>query len=64
MKLIKGAFYTVCGCLLTLFYREEMEVAMNWTFLIWLIVFAYDLSFTITPYKKATGAGNTDSKQK
>ncbi|MCZ3746530.1 hypothetical protein L2520_03715 [Limosilactobacillus vaginalis] len=64
MKLLKGAFYTTCGCLMTLFYREGMEVAMNWTFIIWLVVFAYGLSYTITPYKKATGAGTTDDSQK
>ena len=41
MKLLKGAFYTTCGCLMTLFYREGMEVAMNWTFIIWLVAVSY-----------------------
>jgi hypothetical protein len=42
-----------------------MEVAMSWTFMIWLPFIAHDLAETITPYptKKATGAGDTDSNK-
>lgn len=66
MQFLKGIFYVSCGCLMTIFYREGMEVAMSWTFMIWLPFIAHDLAETITPYptKKATGAGDTDSKQK
>ena len=51
---------------MTIFYREGMEVAMSWTFMIWLPFIAHDLAEAITPRptKKATGAGDTDSKQK
>lgn len=66
MQFIKGLFYAGCGCLMTIFYREGMEIAMSWTFMIWLPFIAHDLAEAITPYqiKKATGAGDTDSKQK
>lgn len=65
MKFIKALFYTGIGSLMTIFYREGMEVAMNWVFILWLPFAAHDLAEVITPYptKKATGAGNTDSKQ-
>jgi hypothetical protein len=66
MKFVKALFYTAVGSLMTIFYREGMEVAMSWTFMIWLPFIAHDLAEAITPYstKKATGAGDTDSKQK
>lgn len=65
MRFLKGIFYVGCGCLMTIFYREGMEVAMSWTFMIWLPFIAHDLAETITPYptKKATGAGDTDSNK-
>ena len=65
MQFLKGLFYAGCGCLMTIFYREGMEVAMSRTFMIWLPFIAHDLAETITPYptKKATGAGNTDSNK-
>lgn len=66
MKFVKALFYTAVGSLMTIFYREGMEVAMSWVFMIWLPFIAHDFAETITPFptKKATGAGNTDSKQK
>lgn len=65
MQFIKGLFYAGCGCLMTIFYREGMEVAMSWTFMIWLPFLAHDLAEAITPYptKKATGTGDTDSNK-
>lgn len=65
MKFVKALFYTAVGSLMTIFYREGMEVAMSWTFMIWLPFIAHDLAEAITPYptKKATGAGNTDSNK-
>lgn len=65
MQFIKGLFYAGCGCLMTIFYREGMEVAMSWTFMIWLPFIAHDLAEAITPCptKKATGAGDTDSNK-
>lgn len=65
MKFIKALFYTGIGSLMTIFCREGMEVAMSWTFMIWLPFIAHDLAEAITPYptKKATGAGNTDSNK-
>lgn len=66
MKFIKALFYTGIGSLMTIFYREGMEVAMSWTFMIWLPFIAHDFAEAITPFptKKATGAGNTDDQQK
>lgn len=66
MKFIKAMLYTVAGALMVLFYREGMDVAMNWVFVLWLPFAAHDLAMTITPYqtKKTTGAGDTDSQQK
>lgn len=51
---------------MTIFYREGMEVAMSWVFVLWLPFAAHDFAEAITPFptKKATGAGNTDDKQK
>ena len=49
MQFLKGIFYVGCGCLMTIFYREGMEVAMSWTFMIWLPFIAHDLAETITP---------------
>lgn len=66
MKFVKALFYTAVGSLMTVFYREGMEVAMSWTFMIWLPFIAHDLAEAITPFptKKVTGAGNTGDKQK
>lgn len=66
MQFIKGIFYAGCGCLMTIFYREGMEVAMSWVFVLWLPFAAHDFAEAITPFptKKATGAGNTDDQQK
>lgn len=66
MKFVKALFYTAMGSLMTIFYREGMEVAMSWVFILWLPFAAHDLGETITPFptKKATGAGNTDDQQK
>ncbi len=67
MQFIKGLFYAGCGCLMTIFYREGMEIAMSWTFVIWLPFIAHDLAEAITPYptKKVTGDGDADdNKQK
>ena len=50
MQFIKGLFYAGCGCLMTIFYREGMEIAMSWTFVIWLPFIAHDLAEAITPY--------------
>ena len=65
MKFVKALFYTAVGSLMTIFYREGMEVAMNWVFVLWLPFAAHDLAQAITPYqiKKATGAGDTDSNK-
>lgn len=64
MKFIKALFYTGIGSLMTIFYREGMEVAMSWTFMIWLPFIAHDLAETITPYptKKSDSAANTDAR--
>lgn len=51
MNLLKSIFYTTCGCLFVYFYREGMQVAMNWTFLIWLPVVAWELANWLTPFK-------------
>ncbi|MCI6852631.1 MULTISPECIES: hypothetical protein [Limosilactobacillus] len=66
MNFVKALFYTAVGSLMTIFYRDGMEVAMSWMFIIWLPFAAHDLGETITPYqtKKTTGAGDTDSQQK
>ena len=66
MNFVKALFYTAVGSLMTIFYRDGMEVAMSWMFVLWLPFAAHDLGEAITPFptKKATGAGNTDSKQK
>lgn len=66
MNFVKALFYTAVGSLMTIFYREGMEVAMSWVFVLWLPFAAHDFAEAITPFptKKATGAGNTDSKQK
>lgn len=65
MNFVKALFYTAVGSLMTIFYRDGMEVAMSWIFMIWLPFIAHDLAEAITPYptKKATGAGNTDSNK-
>ncbi|WP_431814610.1 hypothetical protein [Limosilactobacillus portuensis] len=65
MNFVKALFYTGIGSLMTIFYREGMEVAMSWVFVLWLPFAAHDLAETITPYptKKATGAGDTDSNK-
>lgn len=66
MKFIKALFYTGIGSLMTIFYREGMEVAMSWVFVLWLPFAAHDFAEVITPFptKKVTGAGNTGDKQK
>mgnify|MGYP006064101881 CR=1 FL=1 len=66
MKFVKALFYTAVGSLMTIFYREGMEVAMNWVFVLWLPFAAHDFAETIARIriKKATGAGDSDSKQK
>ncbi|MEY8441844.1 hypothetical protein AALA17_04190 [Lactobacillaceae bacterium 24-114] len=67
MKFLKTLFYAAAGALMVLFYREGMEVAMNWVFVIWLPFAAHALAMTITPYqdtKKATGSGTADDQQK
>lgn len=51
MNLLKSIFYTTCGCLFVYFYREGMQVAMNWTFLIWVPVMAWEFANWLTPYK-------------
>lgn len=53
MQFLKAAFYTTCGCLLVLFYREGHQVLMNWTLMVWLPFMAWDLVQTLTPYKKS-----------
>lgn len=62
MNLLRGIFYTTAGILFTLFYREGMHIAMNWVFLIWMPVIAWDFAMWATPYqrnKKAPAAGTT-----
>lgn len=66
MNFVKALFYTAVGSLMTIFYRDGMEVAMSWMFVLWLPFAAHDLGEAITPYqnKKATGAGDTDGQDK
>lgn len=52
MNLLKSIFYTTCGCLFVYFYKEGMQVAMNWTFVIWVPVMAWDFANWLTPYQK------------
>ncbi len=54
MNFAKVMFYTICGSLLVLFYRDGHQVLMNWTFVIWIFAAAWDLAKTLTPYKKAS----------
>jgi len=51
---------------MTIFYREGMEVAMSWTFMIWLPFIAHDLAEAITPYptKKSTRSAKTNAQSK
>lgn len=35
---------------MTIFYREGMEVAMSWVFVLWLPFAAHDFAETITPF--------------
>lgn len=66
MQFIKGIFYVACGCLMTIFYREGMEIAMSWTFMIWLPFIAHDLAEAITPRptKKSTRSAKTNAQNK
>lgn len=66
MKFIKAIFYTALGSLMTIFYREGMDVAMSWMFIVWLPFAAHDLGEAITPFpnKKATGSGTADDQEK
>lgn len=66
MKFVKALFYTAVGSLMTIFYREGMEVAMSWTFMLWLPFIAHDLAEAITPHptKKSDSAANTDAQNK
>ena len=66
MKFVKALFYTAVGSLMTIFYREGMEVAMSWTFMIWLPFIAHDLAEAITPYptKKSTRSAKTNAQSK
>ena len=66
MQFIKGIFYVACGCLMTIFYREGMEIAMSWTFMIWLPFIAHDLTEAITPRptKKSTRSAKTNAQSK
>lgn len=51
MNLLRDMFHLTAGVLLTIFYREGMQVAMNWTFVIWTIVAAYDLTMWLSDGK-------------
>ncbi|MGN1283776.1 MAG: hypothetical protein ACI4TY_00545, partial [Candidatus Limosilactobacillus intestinavium] len=52
MNLLRGIFYTTAGILFTLFYREGMHIAMNWVFLIWMPIIAWDFAMWATPYQR------------
>ena len=52
MSLLRGIFYTTAGVLFTLFYREGMQIAMNWVFMIWVPVIAWDFAMWATPYQR------------
>lgn len=51
MGLLKGAFFTACGALLVLFYREGHPILMNWTFVIWTLTIAWEFAKALTPYE-------------
>lgn len=51
MDFLKGIFYLVCGCLMTICYYEGHQILLNWIFIIWLPFMAWDLVKAITPYQ-------------
>lgn len=52
MNLLREIFYTTAGVLFTLFYLEGMHIAMNWVFMIWVPVMAWEFANWLTPYQK------------
>lgn len=66
MNFVKALFYTAVGSLMTIFYRDGMEVAMSWMFIIWLPFAAHDLAEAITPRptKKSTRSAKTNAQNK
>lgn len=58
MGLIKALFYTACGSLLVLFWREGQQTLMTLTAIAWLPALAWDLALALTPYQKNARHGN------
>lgn len=53
MDFLKAAYYTTAGVLMTICYYTGHQVLMNWLFLFWVPVLAWDFAKTITPYQDA-----------
>ena len=51
MNLLKGAYYTACGILMTIFYYQGHQTLMNVVFLFWVPILAWDFAQWITPYQ-------------
>lgn len=51
MEFLKAAYYTAAGVLMTICYYTGHQTLMNWLFLFWVPILAWDFAQWITPYQ-------------
>lgn len=53
MKFLKAAFYTAMGTLFAWSWLTGHTILMNWGFVIWLPVLAFDAAQALSPWDKS-----------